>query len=859
MKYIIVAVLALFLTGCYEKTIQSEVNENAVTTSQDKIDTNLKNNIIEAAVGCSAAKVIINHTNKKFLFFGDSLAPDYNCSGKEGTEGRDNTNPIPSIVGEANSNIRTVVGLFVTTGMAYLIYLIFFQKNLALAASSKVRTQNFAIKKLHAMFEYVVAVGLGSLLFWTVFSVSENWATTYQRIEATNALTKEISVKFPDFSFKNNRLGNVLDYQICVKSNSFSEKDQDPSIKILKTAGGRSISASFGRCKLVGAYLIDNKGVTIAKEYGLFDYTAMQDKALADALAKFVKSADLIAANYSKSLLPFGISSKFNESTASCGVESLAGVDTRFFSSIELEKYKAYALNCISREFVYDLTKAKNMTMDSIDTQQAQLQHRNAFICSAGYEQKGMMLSEDTEKFYKQCIQDNCNSLTSPYACSTALNSYFVMKDDEFRQFLTLPVSDKRRRIVDNTSAQKIVNTFNADFNILEQREFYQSGGTVLATFPVSVVQGELQIKEIESTFTIGHKNVVNGMNGFGFDSVLGRFTGRDGFAGSKKFVVCMQHPNVMHDGFDCGNIYNEMYAYGLKMSIVGTQLKVATAINKAGGKVSVKGKGATELSDQVEYTMMKKVVGMFAKAAQSRKLIAWAVPVLTDAGGGVIALAANDDGFADSFYEKTGNYTEFYTMMLFSQLNDGAATIVSNAANAMTAAGQFFMYLLPLSDYFIFFAIITGMITNIMFDSVTIMLRWFVNLDAEPERRDLDRTAIIIICEKLLLACLNATFAFTMIPHIFSQTMIHVVGDLNKFSSALFGWEDGIKATVICLLISVLVFVVFYKVTSSLMSRVSGHLEHFMHGNVSRQDMRVQGIQEAKVVAKAYKGRVAA
>ncbi|RTX96389.1 hypothetical protein EJ576_21935 [Pseudomonas sp. C 49-2] len=859
MKYIIVAVLALFLSGCYEKTLQSEVNNEAVTTSQDKIDTNLKNNIIEAAVGCKAAQIIINHTNRKYLFLGDSLAPDYNCSGKEGVNGMDNTNPIPSIVGEGHDNLRVVVGIFVTSGVAYLIFLIMFQKNLALAASSKVRTQNFAVKKMHSLFEYTISVGIGGLIIWTCFAISENWATRYLRMEAANAMTKEISVKFPDFSFKNERLANVLDYQICVKSNSFSEKDQDPSIKILKTAGGRSISASYGRCKLVGAYLLDNKGITIAKEYGLFDYTSMQDKALAEALSKFVTDADKIATNYSKGLVPQTITTKFNQNSASCNVDSLAGVDTRFFSTLELEKYKAYALNCISREFVYDLTKAKNMTMDSIDTQQAQLLHRNAFICSAGYEQKRMMLSEDTEKFYKQCIQDNCGSITSPYACSTALNSYFVMKDDEFRQFLTLPVSDKRRKIVDNTSAQKIINTFNADFNILDEREFYQAGGTVLATFPVSVVQGELQLKEIERAFTVGHDLKVNGMNGFSFNSVIGRFSGRDGFAGSKKFVVCMQHPNVMHDGFDCGNIYNEMYAYGLKMSIVGTQLKVATAINKSPVKFKGAGKGGTSLADNVEYTMMKKVVGMFAKAAQSKKLIAWAIPVLTDAGGGVIALAANDDGFADSFYEKTGNYTEFYTMMLFSQLNDGAASVVSTAANAMTAAGQFFMYLLPLSDYFVFFAILAGMITGIMFDSVTIMLRWFVNLDAEPERRDLDRTAIIIICEKLLFACLNATFAFTMIPHVFTATMIHVVGDLNEFSGALFGWEAGIKATVICLLMSALVFVIFYKITSSLMSRVNGHAEHFMHGNVSRQDMRVQGVDEAKVVAKAYKGRVAA
>jgi hypothetical protein len=851
MKFILIAALSLFLSGCWDSTIQSEVNKSASTADQTKIDRDIRNNVIEGFRGCEEAQEIIERSYKKYIAIGvDSINPKYNCSGKDGVNGSDNTNPIPSIVGETYDNIISRVDWFITGASSIFILIILAQKKLALASSSPMRTKNMAITVIEGIFSYILALCITYVLF-SIWTIGVGWANQMNRLDNDNNQYKETSAMIPSFSYKNARLQNILDYQICIKSKSFTDEDQDPSIKIFKTSGGRAISASYGRCRLDGAYALDSKGVEIAKAYNMFDYAKVQDDALEQALRSFIASSEIIAVNYSKGLHTTLYPTTFKEDSATCSIPELGAIDTHYFNELSLEKYKAFALNCLSREFVYQLVKPNNMSMDAIDNQQARLQHRNTFICTGGYTQKAMLTQEESLKVYESCIQENCQALSSPYACGTALNSYFVMKDDQFRQFLTLPASDKRRKVIDNTSSLRLVDTFNAQFTLMEEREFYQQGGSLLSTIPVGTSKGDLTIQEIDKSFAMGHQMKVDGMGGFNLDSVIGRFTGADGFAGSKRFVVCMQHANVMSNGFDCGNVYSEMYRFGLKMTIVGSQLKLASAINSSPNKKKMKGA-------DLEYTSMKKLMGNFMTVGNAKKMLVWGMPMVTDGIGATASFVANDDGFADEFFDKTNTYSEFYTMMLFSQLNDAAASIVSNAANAMTAMGQFFMYLLPLSDYFIFYGILAATLTEMVFNGVTYKFRWLVNLDATQERKDLDRAVIFLYMEKLLFASMTTTLGFLMIPHIFTATMMIVVGDLNEFSLSLFGWQSGIRAAIIASLMSILVFVVIYKVTSSLMNVVSGHAEHFMHGKVSAQDKRIQGTAEAKAVMKAYKGNVA-
>jgi hypothetical protein len=852
MKLILIAFLSVVLSGCWDSTIQTEVSKSASTANQTKIDRDIRNNIVEGFRGCAEAQDIIERSYNKYIAIGvDSKNTKYNCSGKGGINGSDNTNPIPSIVGETYDNIISRVDWFITGASSIFIIIILAQKKLALASASPLRTKNMAITIIEGIFSYFLALCITFILF-SIWAIGVGWATQMVRLDNDNNQYKEITAIIPSFSYKNTRLQNILDYQICVKSKSFTDEDQDPSMKIFKTSGGRAISATYGRCRLDGAYALDSKGVEIAKAYNMFDYAQIQDEALDKALRSFIASSERIAATYSKGLHEAIYRPTFKEDSASCDIPSLESVDTHYFDEVNLEKYKAFALNCLSREFVYQLVKPNNMSMDAIDNQQARLQHRNTYICTGGYTQKGMLTQEESLKVYESCIEQNCQALSSPYACGTALNSYFVMKDDQFRQFLTLPASDKRRKVIDNTSALRLVDTFNAQFTLMEEREFYQQGGSVISTIPVATTKGNLTIQEIDKSFAMGHQMKVDGMGGFNLDSVIGRFTGNDGFAGSKRFVVCMQHPNVMNSGFDCGNVYSEMYRFGLKMTIVGSQLKMASAINNSPNKVKMKGA-------DLEYTAMKKIVGNFMSAGMAKKMLVWGMPMVTDGLGAAAAAYANDDGFADEFFDKTNTYSEFYTMMLFSQLNDAAASIVSNAANAMTAMGQFFMYLLPLSDYFIFYGILAATLTEMVFNGVTYKLRWLVNLDATQERRDLDRAVIFLYMEKLLFVSMTTALGFLMIPHIFSATMMIVIGDLNEFSTSLFGWQSGIRAAIIASLMSILIFVVIYKVTSSLMDVVSGHAEHFMHGKVSTQDKRIQGTAETKAVIKAYKGNVAA
>lgn len=852
MKYIIVAFLSLLLAGCYNETdnsnglttIQAEASKQAVVSDPLIKDRDIGNNVNEALAGCSVATEIESIASKKYLVTSPDtdLSSGYHCA--------DVNNPIPAAAGETIGTIMTRIDWFISIGAGVFILFIGGQKLLAMMGYNMKRVNNTPIAFLKSIFEYTIILFILPALL-LIFKIGVGWANVVIKMDGDASMLKETAQVIPDFSYKNERLANVLDYLICVKADSVKYKDQTASIFISKAVSGRMISASYGQCKLNGGYALDMKGIAVTKKYGLNDYTRIQDEAVEAALGKFIAKADLIAAKYSVGLTPVILKGVFNEKAATCDISTLAGIDTRYFPYRDLEKYKAFALNCMSREFVFDLTKTHTITMESIDRQAASQGHRKNFICSGGFEPKAVISLDNIKKLYQQCVSENCDGSSSPYACGTALNGFSMLMDDRFKSFYTLPVNDVRRKTFDNASAETVINTFNAQFTFLEEREYYGNVGTQLASFPVNTTAGTNTLNQIIKSFAEGYQMKKEGMGGFGIDTIIGRFTGRDGFAGSTKFITCMQHPNVMYNGFDCGNVYQEMNQFGIKLTIIGTQLKLAGALNRSPNSKKMSG-------SDLEYKAMKKVMTSFMSIGTAKKFIAWGLPALTDGAGAIAGVVADDNGFADDFHSVTNVYTEFYLFMFISQLNDDAANLVMTIANAMTALGQMFIYLLPVSDYLIFFAIFAGLIFELIFNSATYKIRWLINLDAKPERRDLDRIAIVLYAEKLIFAALNATLGFLLIPHVFATTFVVVIGDLNEFSLSLFGWSEGLRAIALSIIMSIMVIVIIYKITSKLMEMTTGFATGYMHGSVTKQDMRVQGANEAKAIIKSYKGSIA-
>lgn len=853
MKYIIVAVLTLFLSGCYEDTdqknglttIQAEAAKQAIVSDPLIKDRDIGNNVNESLGGCGLATEIEAIASQKYLVTGTNtdLSNGYNCAGEN--------NPIPAAAGETIDTIMTRLDWFIAGGAGFFIIIIMFQKKLALMGYNLKRVNNTPISFLKNLLEFAIVLFILPALL-LILKIGIGWLNVALKMDSDAGMLKETAQVIPDFSYKNERLSNVLDYLICVKSNGVKYPDQDASITISKTATGRMISASYGQCKLQGGYGLDMKGINIAKKYSLGDYTRIQDDAVEKALGNFIKDADRIASRYSVGLTPVIMKGVFNENDASCNIDSLASVDTRYFPARDLEKYKAFALNCISRNFVFDLTKTHSITMESIDRQAASQGHRKNYICSGGYEPKAVISVENIKKLYQQCVSENCDGSSSPYACGTALNGYSMLMDDRLKSFYTLPANDVRRKTFDNASAQTVINSFNASMSVMEEREYYDSTGTQLASFPVNTTAGTNTLNQLLEAFAQGYAMKKEGMGGFGIDTIIGRFTGRDGIAGSTKFITCMQHPNVMHDGFDCGNIYQEMHQFGIKLTIIGTQLKLAGNLNNSPNfKKQMTG-------SDLEFSTMKKVMTSFMSIGTAKKFIAWGLPVLTDVTGASVAALADDNGFADDFHSVTNTYSEFYLFMFIGNLNDDAAGLVMNLANAMTALGQMFIFLLPLSDYLIFFGIFAGILFELIFNSATYKIRWLINLDAKPERRDLDRIAIVLYAEKLIFAALNAGLGFILIPHIFATTFVVVIGDLNDFSMSLFGWSEGLRAVALSVIMSLMVIVIIYKITSKLMEMTTGFQNGYMHGTVTKLDMRVQADREAKAIMKSYRGSIA-
>ncbi|WP_162714368.1 hypothetical protein [Pseudomonas putida] len=853
MKYLIIVVLSFLLSGCFDEpvgkngltTIQAEASKQAVVSDPLVKDRAIDNNVNEVLGGCTLAKEIESIASNKYIITGTKtdLSNGYNC--------QEENNPIPQPAGETIGTIESRINWVIGGVAGVLMAIIAIQKVLAIMGWNLKRVNNTPITFLKSLFEFCIIFFLFSILL-LILKIGLGWSGVAIKMDSDSAMLKETAQVIPDFSYKNERLANILDYLICVKSTAVQYSDQSAAISISKVVNGRMLSASYGQCKLQGGYALDTKGIAVAKKYNLGDYTQIQDDAVEKALSKFIADADKVAAKYSVGLTPVILKGVFNEKTASCSVDALTSIDTRYFPARDLEKYKAFALNCLSRNFVFDLTKTHSITMESIDRQQASQGHRRNFICSGGYEPKSVVSLDNIKQLYQQCVSENCNGSSSPYACGTALNGYSMLMDDKAKSFFTLPANDVRRKTFDNASAETLINTFNADFSVMEKREYYDSVGAEIATFPVNTTKGTNTLNQLTNAFRIGYEMKKEGMGGFGIDTILGRFTGRDGLAGSTKFITCMQHPNVMYNGFDCGNVYQEMHQFGIKLTILGTQLKLAGSLNN-----SHSFKKQMQSAD-ASFTSMKKMMMSFMSVGTAKKFIAWGLPALTDVSGSLVSFAANDNGFAEDFHSVTNTYSEFYLFMFISQLNDDAADLVMKLANAMTALGQLFIFLLPLSDYLIFFAILSGLLFELVFNSVTYKIRWLINLDAKVERKDLDRIAIVLYAEKLIFAALNATLGFLLIPHVFATTFKVVIGDLNDFSLSLFGWSESLRAIALSVIMSIMVIFIIYKITSKLMEMTSGFQEGYMHGTVTKQDMRVQGEREAKSLIKSYKGSIA-
>lgn len=836
----LIAVSMLSLSGCdyYKDTIQSESSKRIHSMSPDDLKYNLTNNVTEAVSrDCMQAEAIISYTSRQNLFVGtntEEVKPE--CLGEN--------NAIPN-QGKYITKMSDIVLWFIW-GMAGIVILFVTKDKLnALKAGNSHRMKNWASTLSYSLLMGLILFFISGMVI-TALKLTIEWGTQLQITNFKKQLYKEMSVEVPDFSAKNEKISAITEYFICIKSKDMDSK-QNPSLNMYKTNSGYGYKGSYDRCSLDIAFDTDNKGNAIAKEFGIFNnYKERQGEALNTAMNKLANDGQRIADNFVKGSHSLRFGSGFDESKFICNIDSLAAINTYYFDKKELAKYKAFADNCLARNFVFALTKTPSLTMEKVDDQEVSLGHRRIHICDGSNEQKNLVTQEQITEQYKACYIKNCTDMIgsgSPYACSVALNKYFMVEDDRYQQFLLLPASDARRKMISNSSEQVLLNSFNTFFAFLEKREYAPTNKTI-STIPLNSNKGLMTRQEIEEAFKESDRSVFDSITDIDFGSVIDHFSSADGLAGSNRFMTCVQFPYELKDGYDCGGIHEEFQLFGAKATVLGAQLSLGSMLHSAPDK-------RKRVTEDIALSGTKKLINM-ALGKSSNKVWAYLVPVASDG-----IAAAGDSIFGTKSTSLTGNYPAYYAfMILLETLPDAGKTAINIMSGMLFAIGQLFTYLLQTIELFAFLTILYKVMTDVLFNTHTIALRWMIDIDSPPEARDLDRPAIILFIEKFLFLGINVTSAYILIPSIFSGVLSVLFRNLEKFSLGLFQWSAGIVSSLLATGISVLVVIMVFKISASLLSNMSKYFDTMYFGELAAHDVRTQGLDEQKAIAKAYKGK---
>lgn len=836
MKKIILALSLITILGCNPDTIQKAAHERSLNEDPSL---NIRNNVIESlSPNCETAQDVVKFSNGKYFLDGVMTSTKYECL--------NDNNLFNNLNGETIWKGKAAISIFAGTLVTLSLFLILLGKNAALMEQERQRTINKGAKFVRALATGLV-ISLLSYIVIYVLGVSIGWASAMN--DSNNARTKykEASAPIPNFSVKSGRMINIVEYLICVKAKNLGDSHQDPSIKFFKASWGVGYKASYEICDLEGGIAFDTRGIALGQTIG-FDYESFQTESIIRHLSNFIKDADQIATTYSKGLHGSLMTYDFKPEGLGCDIGSLTSVDTTYFNARQLEKYKVYANDCRSQELVFQLVKANGMTRESIEQQEKSLNHRNIQVCSGTYEDKPMLTKDEQKAVYKACIAQNCTDSGSPYACGTALNKYAYVTDDRFQSALLLPISDPTRRSSSNDSAETMVNSLNARFSFLDNRIYFQNVADVISSVSVSNKQGDITISEVKKAFDTGDKSYLEkAMSYMSFEKILAYFNTSDGFAGTQRFIDCLQHPNAMYRGFDCGSNFEEMQRYGMTLTATALQLKLGNSLYNSPVK-----RAKAKANDFQLAAAEKSLSSMFSEKVTKRSL-AMFIPVISDGVG----LVAGEKVFGSKYYEMTGQKGEFYALMALVAISPDASKLVGYVSTAMFSVGQLFIYMLPLMDYFNFIAVVSVIFLKLIFNSTTIQLQWIMNLDTKEKNKDIDRSPSIIYLEELLLSFPSLVSAYLLAPKLFTATFIFVTGNLNEFSSNMMSLGTVVGATFIASFVAVFVVIMTYSICSSFYGSFKSFVIAKYHGEVTKADLKAQGADEMKAMARAYKGKV--
>lgn len=828
MKKLLIIFFCLFLSSCSDN-INSDVRKEAaqrVSENQYKVNTNLLNNYIEGNFGCAMAEFFVYAQQ-----LGNSNSISYVCQG-------DNL-PAGSLGSKVMTRIYIAISLIIS-----IIFAIVYSANMinALKAATshdkrKRQTAGIVIESVLLgaaifLFEFIVIAAIG--IFFPI-------ADQHTINETDSQLTVDDNQEIADKRTKNDVFKNIIDYMVCVNSKEFSKSKQNPDISFFRTDEGVSIKGRFERCDLDGGFLYDNFGLSVTDSYGIAkDYKEQQSRAIIEALREYINSASPYAIRISNGDQSILLKSVFDNST-SCS-DILYSKNVEEYDYDDLAKYRTKVNACLSEKVMTRLLRVPSYDNNSPQWKSVNICSGTENQVSAAVDRKSLIAKIDA------CVSSSCSDIvnsSSSYACGVALTKYHTIKDDRWKQLLTIYAINPDRQ-ADYKSAKRPLNSLNTQFSFLEKKTYPINDGDLIDKIKVSVNSGSLNRESIEKIFKSSYDNAyIESSEEDYATKFYSFFVNKNGLFGLNRFFTCSANLFAYKDGYYCKSFTYERRLAGATMLATGAMLDGISSLAKK-SKPTAKSK-----TDEIQLrNHQKDLEGIGINKAGLAMLIPLFAKGLGVAGG--------DDIFGEQFYNITGDTGFLMAIAVLVSTSPEIASLVNLLATGLKFMGLFFNYGFELMIFVLVCVFLVRVLASVMIRIQTHKIAAILEIGSNTTRNDLDRKPMSLFLEELAIMIISFAPAYFTAKMLLDVMLVCIVGDMREFASVSLGtsMNESVSNTIFAMFLSLVVFVIILKNSVGYIRLFYELILGMVHGKLNEIDLRVQGMEERKSFNKVMKSK---
>lgn len=655
------------------------------------------------------------------------------------------------------------------------------------------------------------------------------------------------AIKMPNVASKAPFMSDVIDFMVCAKSSynksiqlTFRRYDTlDSSVyKMHARAGKCEISGQVGYDEATVNDLETNNA--LREIVGNVNYKDMQLSAIKKAVQNMFNTAGqvadaIIVSEDTTNLIKSDIGISPSNWQDYCGNIAEQGKEDLTDKGLMLFNY--YAANCLSKNFVEDLSKT-SLSTAYIYSNQNYLKNNNIELCVHGGStdangEKSLTFAKvkedeysfsDNYKMISSCVQEVCTG-DHIYECASAINFAKEMQEKEkIARMGWITGGANAYKIFsgrNNVNAMSVINKSsfsssysddNADFIDLDA-----NNGTVIDSFattlnavsPVSFDYSDFMsfIKDKSSDYD---QAIIDGAQN---KSLMDG--GADGWFGIAKLQNCVENPMKISGGYVCGNVTEEIHLFGSKLLALGLQVKaVALLQNTNKGKVN---KEVATVSKSALQT-----IGSMTKVLDRSAPIVIVTYLLGDT-------LITTDSFSDIDQEIWQQYPEVVSFLAAASVSLTTGGSVSQAvnqlitifSNTLIGLGIVFGFIMPLLPFALWIVAIGGWVVA-LFEALVLAPIWGVILisPSKDHTADAARKSTVIIVSLLLKAPLLVTGL--VLAWILNNILLSELLSFTDISQALaLQPSEMIKGLIDQLIVLVIYFIMLYGIYNIIFSLI--------------------------------------